>query len=528
MRLRIGTKIALGFSIVLLILAAMGINSVFSVKSIEKDLQVISISNTRLSLEKDIEIHFHKATSAMRGYAAYGQNKFKDDYTNEISQVLEHEKELLNVAAEEKKVEVQRLIALTNNYHEGITRDLVPAVEERYASDLAHRNAARQRVLDIADQLSQDTQEITTIINNLVTSNEELFKQNIASADSNALSVISKSAILIIIALLVGVILSFFITRSIKNPIKEMITGANKFAQGNFIDEIKVKSHDEVSELAKSLNGMAGQLRTLISDIIGGSQTLAAHSQELAASAEEISATVEEVAGTTNEVAAASAQGAENAEGATRKSNDVCKTAEEGNQAVQEVVERINTLAAKIQDASKEVRVLSEQSGKIGEIINTITSIADQTNLLALNAAIEAARAGEHGRGFAVVAEEVRKLAEQSAHAAKQIAVLINDVQAGINFTVNGIEQRTVEVTDIVEVANATGSSLERIIKAVEENTAIIQDVAAGARQANEGTQQLMANSEQVASTIQQMAGATQELANIAGTLQTSVAKFKV
>jgi methyl-accepting chemotaxis protein len=332
------------------------------------------------------------------------------------------------------------------------------------------------------------------------------------------------------VAILVMVGIAVLIAGFIAKPLVKLSQAAEAIAGGDLTVKAGTgrDSNDEIGTLANSFEKMVQNLKAMIARVQGTSDKLASHSQELASSSEEVSATVEEVASTTNEVAATSGQGAENAENAAKESEQVQQVAEEGNKAVQETVEKMQAISQSSQTIANAVKNLGEQSNQIGQIINTITNIADQTNLLALNAAIEAARAGEHGKGFAVVAEEVRKLAEQSGEAAKEITALIEKIQVGVGEAVTAIDNGVAEVEGGVQVAHNAGASLEQIIKAVEKNTAVIQDVAAGSHQANEGMQQLSASNQQITSTVQQISSAAQELAGIAGELQNEVVKFKL
>jgi len=328
-------------------------------------------------------------------------------------------------------------------------------------------------------------------------------------------------------AMLVMLGVALLIANTVSKPVTALSKIAEAVAEGDLTQKVTVTGSDEIGALAASFTKMSQNLTNMIAEIGKNSEELASHSQELAASSEEVSATVEEVASTTNEVAATSAQGVDNAIEAARESELVQRVAEDGNNAVQQTVEKINSIAEASKNVATAIQKLGEQSNKIGEIINTITSIADQTNLLALNAAIEAARAGEQGRGFAVVAEEVRKLAEQSSGAAGGNTGLINEIQ-GVGVGVTAMKQGAIEVNEGVKVAENAGVSLNRIIKAVARSTELIQDVAEGSKQANEGTQQLTAANEQIASTVQQVTQAAQDLAGIAVELQKSVVKFKV
>lgn len=331
-----------------------------------------------------------------------------------------------------------------------------------------------------------------------------------------------------IISVILGILLAGLVSHKLTGSVKTLVEKANSIAKGDLTQRAEISSKDEIGELANSLNTMADELGSLIKRVIENSQTVAAHSEELAASGEEVSATVEEVASTTSEVAAIAAKSLENAHTATNETEKVSTVALDGNEKVKKTVEKINAIVKSNAAVGEAVNNLGELSTQIGNITNVITGIAEQTNLLALNAAIEAARAGEQGRGFAVVAEEVRKLAEQSAGAAKEISKLITQIQTGVDVAVQSMEQGVKDVEDGVRLASEAGVALDDITNAVRDSISLVKDIAAGSEQTSEGTQQLSAANQQVTSTIQQISAAAQELARIAGELQTAVDRFKV
>ncbi len=353
---------------------------------------------------------------------------------------------------------------------------------------------------------------------------QETTKEIVAEANS----IVQNTLIIMAIGALLAALLGILLSNKTIAPLNSLKDGLLSLAEGNLTKNVQVKSKDEIGELAHAFNETIVDLRELIAGIKKNSDELYTSSQDLASSSEEVSATVEEMASTANEVAATSGHGKENAEIAARESGQVQKVAGEGNRAVRDTIEKINSIAIASKNISDVIQKLDKQSKQIGEIISTITSIADQTNLLALNAAIEAARAGEHGRGFAVVAEEVRQLAEQSANAAREIIGLVKEIQFGMKEAVNAIKQGDDEVKEGVNVANNAGLSLEQIIKAVEVNTELILSVAEGAKQADEGTQQLTNASEQIAATSQEVSATAQKLANMATEMQNIVVKFKI
>ncbi|MEL7564112.1 MAG: methyl-accepting chemotaxis protein [Dehalobacterium sp.] len=530
MKLKVGIKIFIGFFVVLILLGVISVNSIYSSRSVGADIENIDVINERLSLQKDIEMYFYNAVAGIRGYVAYGQDNFKDDYTNEMALVQEMEQKLLNISAEDKIPEVKKLIEATNEYHQGIINDLIPAIEvyQQQSNNMSSMQENRAEVMRIAGTLVLVTNSLTQSIHELVQNDSDKFATSINDTKQHIAWIIYLSILLSIIAMLAAIIISIILARSIKKPITEMVTGANRFAQGNFTQEILVKSSDEVGDLAKSLNGMAVQLRNLITDVADHSQTIAAHSEELAASAEEVSATMEEVASTTEEVAAMAESSMENTGTTVEESKKAVQAAGSGEKIIRQTIDKIAAISESTQKVNSSIQNLGGLSAQVGNITNVITGIADQTNLLALNAAIEAARAGEHGRGFAVVAEEVRKLAEQSAGAAKEIGQLITQIQSGVEVAISSMNQGAESVEQGVHFASEAGTALENIIDAVNNNIALIEEIALSSRQTSEGTQQLSASGQQITATVQQVAKSTQDLADISSKLQISVSQFKI
>jgi len=202
-----------------------------------------------------------------------------------------------------------------------------------------------------------------------------------------------------------------------------------------------------------------------------------------------------------------------------------------------------------VSSSAEVVTKLGERSKEIGQIVVTISGIAGQTNLLALNAAIEAARAGEQGRGFAVVAEEVRKLAEQSQEAAKQIANLISEIQSETDNAVVAMNEGAREVKVGADVVNNAGKAFKEIVSLISEVSTQIREISAAIQQMASGSQQIVAAvrdidriskdaagqtqtvsaaTEEQSASMEEIAAASQALAKMAEDLQSAVRKFRV
>lgn len=320
--------------------------------------------------------------------------------------------------------------------------------------------------------------------------------------------------IIALIAIGISLLVSFYISGKISNPVKAMSEFANKLAEGDFTDRVKIEQRDEIGDLAKALNSSADNLEDLITNIImsaenltsavdqisKGNMNLSQRTTQQASALEEIAATIEENTATVD-------RNAENSKSAQALTNEGAQKSAIGSDQAVVAIQSIN----EINDSSK----------KISEIITVINEIAFQTNLLALNAAVEAARAGDQGKGFAVVAGEVRNLAQRSGGAAKEIELLIKE-------SVEKVEKGT-------QVVVQSGEFLKEIANAAKTTAHIISEIAAASDEQRQGMDQinraiveLDSATQQNAALVEETASASEEMANQAQEMLALMSRFTI
>jgi methyl-accepting chemotaxis protein len=341
----------------------------------------------------------------------------------------------------------------------------------------------------------------------------------------------------------VGIFVAIFLSHSIGGAIRSVLIQAEAIAAGDLThDDLKVSSQDELGELTAAINGMSGSLKRMIVAIMDHSAHVASASEELSSSATvqaqgadtqkdqttQVATAMQEMSATVHEVS-------ENSLKAANASHNAAQAARQGGQTVQETLATMRSIADSTCKVAMRITELGKSSEKIGKIVAVIDDIADQTNLLALNAAIEAARAGEQGRGFAVVADEVRKLAERTAQATKEIAGMIESIQVETKSAVEAMELGNREVESGVKKTSASGAALEEIIKMSEDVGGMIAQIATAATEQSSATEQINANVAQISSATQessvaagQTAKACSDLSGMALDLQNIVSQFKL
>ncbi|MGD9821164.1 MAG: methyl-accepting chemotaxis protein [Aminobacteriaceae bacterium] len=363
----------------------------------------------------------------------------------------------------------------------------------------AERAAAGEAVLAAAGEVMKFSVGRTLEISGVVT--------------DQARSVSNMLLLSVLAAVLVGMAVAVVITRMITRPLRKAVDLAERAGTGDLTisrEDFQYESADEIGALADALAGMAelqaGAVREIVAaaeEVARGAETLAALSQETNASVEEVRGSLEQVASISEsnsaaleesnagveEVAAGAQAAAKASSDGVAAANQTASMAKEAVEKVEEVIREVRAVGGKSGTNMEKIRALAESVEEISGFVTVITSIADQTNLLALNAAIEAARAGEAGRGFAVVADEVRKLAEDSSRAAREVESLIT--------TLHGNARESMEVTEetgrvmqstVAEAADAQGrlSGVLGEIARIEKSIAHIAELSRSQASASE------------------------------------------
>lgn len=343
------------------------------------------------------------------------------------------------------------------------------------------------------------------------------------------------------IAVVVAVIGWMVILRSIVNPVLDVVDLAETLAKGDLSHaNLDINSKDEIGSLATALNTMKTNLNNMIGQIQETSDHISTATTELSATATQIVKGAEkqseqsnQVATSMEEMSATVVEVARNSQNSADNAGQTQTIANEGSDIVNRAVEGMIQVAATVQTSAKTVETLGKSSEQIGQIVGVINDIADQTNLLALNAAIEAARAGEQGRGFAVVADEVRKLAEKTTSATKEIAEMISTIQNDTNGAISSMHEGTKQVDDNMELAKEAGVSLGKIVGSVETVTDMVRQIATSAEEQSATAEEVSNNvngiaeiSRETATGVKQMSNATEDLSKIAEELNRLAGAF--
>ncbi len=375
-----------------------------------------------------------------------------------------------------------------------------------------------------------------------------------------------------ILAILIAVSLGLLISNNISSDIKKLNKALKTIAAGDLTHGIAIKSRDELGDMANSYNEMQKQLSTLVAQLKENANQLSTASEQLSTAARQSSEATQQVATSSQEMAKGAQEQSTNtqetsksiadlseainqlARGSRQQSEGVNKavasisqvantltevaknadeaalgakqaadSAQEGAENARQTLSGMNKIKASTGEVSRKIEELGARSAEIGKIVAVIDDIAAQTNLLALNAAIEAARAGEQGRGFAVVSDEVRKLAERTATATKEIADLITNVQQGVKEATHVMDGGNTAVAEGYDLAVKAGHSLEQILEAsVQVNTQINQ-ISSKAQQVNVATNELVKVIDSVGNITEANTAAAQQMTGAATQVSRSV-----
>jgi len=489
--LKIGTRLAVGFGLILtllLVIAGLGLNRMGHIA--EDTDEIVTHYNRQLAYANAMSEQAYlisrmiRTTLLMENLAERKVNvekigKSREEY-NEAAKTLE-----ATLRSPESKALFAAIQESLSKYRQSNTRLL--------AASLAGRDKEANRILfeesrPLDQALQGNLAKAVQYFNGAISKRHEQAKESYRQA-------VQFTLILTVAALIAGAVLATLITRSITRPLQAVGAIIEVVAHGDLTQKVEIDSRDELGDLGRILNSTNEGLREMVlqiqesalaistasGEISMGNTDLSRRTEEQAASLEETASSMEQITSNVN-------QTADNAKSANLESNKARQVATDGGAAVTQVIAAMEAI--------------NQSSAKINEIIGVVDEIAFQTNLLALNAAVEAARAGEQGRGFAVVAAEVRNLAKRSADAAKEIKGLIresvaksedgNKIAAHAGDTIAEVVANVQRVTSLVsEIAGATqeqSTGLNEINKAVvsmdevtQQNAALVEESAAAA-----------------------------------------------
>ena len=528
-------KLGLGFGTLLITLAAMSLMAHHALGQLADISDRVDLLTTTKDMASQIQTAIEKQSAAVRGFLLAGkedQLKHDQEGQHEFADNMDKLGKLLN-GEEGRKIHAE----IRNNYadfratsdHEIKLRragKIKEAEAVMFSSQMtATRSQLEKAVADMSafqDKLKQET------------------RKEQASVESHARFFV---IVLDVVGMPIGFVIALLIARSVSGGVAGMLHMIEEIAANNVsVNDMKIDSEDELGKAGQALNRMKNNLQQMIHSIAGTASHVASASEEISSSATQQAQSAEIQKDQTVQVATAMQQMSstvtsvsDSCNRAADAAHRAADTARMGGSIVEATLTKMRVIADSVGATAKKMEELGKSSDQIGRIIGVIDDIADQTNLLALNAAIEAARAGEQGRGFAVVADEVRKLAERTTTATKEIAQMIKNIQDETKVAVLAMESGTHQVEEGVTSTASAGDSLRSIIQMSEQVGGMITEIATAATEQSSTTEQVNMNIDQISRLVkesaigaQQSATACQDLSSLALDLQTMVGKFKL
>ena len=506
--LKIGTRLGLGFLLMMVLITAMGVFGVNRLAVLDGEMDKITEDYyPKTVIANDLIDNLNLVARTVRNLvilddkaAEVRERKVLADARKGITESMEKlEKTITSPKGKEMLLKVQE------------TRGKYTPILERMLKLEEDGKAAEAKAL-LMGEMRNVQHEYMNAVNALIHFQDGLMKEAAKHANETHLLSQTLMYVSIGIAIFLGILVAYLITRSITVPMGEAVKIAQTVAKGDLTSRIEVKTTDETGQLLQALKDMNDSLIRIVGEVRHGTETIATASsqiatgnQDLSSRTEEQASSLEETASSMEELTSTVRQNGDNANQANQLAISAADVAIKGGAVVSQVVQTMGSI--------------NDSSRKIVDIISVIDGIAFQTNILALNAAVEAARAGEQGRGFAVVATEVRNLAQRSAAAAREIKTLIDDSVDKVGQGSKLVEQAGATMTEIV-------SSIQRVTDIMSEITAATREQVDGIEQVNQAVMDMDTVTQQNAALVEEAAAAAESLQDQAANLVKVVSVF--
>lgn len=536
MKLNIGQKLMLLFGVMIVLFVGFTFYVRADLKEFESDIEKTRVIQQEILAAKNIQLHI---LNIWQFFTDASLTKNRDVLDNEAKANMEDAKKAIDTflsSGDEIKHKDEINILKSNMddmWNSGVR------MFDAYMEDWEKGNASMS-------EFDKKSGEIIRTVGMLVDHENEEGKEAIEKMFNMVKTSLHVVHINLGIGLIIGLAILLFLrsmSNSITKPLSQLAKAAHQIADGDLsinIDDINV--NNEVGTLAKDFKKMVEGLKNIITQVLTGVTSLADAAEQLSGSAIQIVEGSQEQNIKSTQVASASQElnstitdVAGNASGAAESAKDATNVASKGGGIVEKSIVSINSIAETSRATAEVMAVLGNRSNEVGTIIKVIDDIASQTNLLALNAAIEAARAGEQGRGFAVVADEVRKLAEKTTKATKEIGETIQFMQNDTNKAIASMENEIKAVEEGVSLARNAGAALKNIVEKVEEVSSQIAQIATASEEQSSAAEQIGSDIEMVASiskntsdNAMKIASESQGIAILAYNLRSNVNAFKI
>ena len=532
MRLTVGLKIAAGFLIAILALIISGyvtFNSTSKLINISErmKMQYELINKTDMMMN-----HLLYAENEQISFAITFDDEFAKSSDEDLFQSLEYIPSIEEIVLKINDAKYNDIIkSITNEVKKRAAdvRDNLIKIKKMNKED-----ALNFLKTDLKEKVDLNLEEADNKLESIASSDlKSIIKESEETADSAKMTIYISSSIFVLAILITGMLITFSISR----PLKELTKASEEMAKGNLtvsVSDKYSKSSDETGALVNSFLKMNDKLKELIAEMREGVGILATASNEissttsqLAASSSETAASITETTTTVEEVKQTSKLSTDKARRVSENAQKTDFISQNGEKAISETISGMTKISEQMQLIADSILKLAEQSKTIGEIVSSVSDIAEQSNLLAVNASIEAAKAGEQGKGFAVVAHEIKNLASQSKQSTLQVKSILNDIQNGINNAVMTAEQGNKVVEQGIILSQQAGDSIKELSESISDSAQSAVQIAATNQEQFIGMEQVAAAMENIKLAGSQNAESTKQLEFAARNLKELGLKMK-